>query len=138
MILAPPGPGVQILSVYGSDFSAVEDLDFGLTFLDGDVGTRKALVQAVARRFLTPRGGWFPNRTYGFDLRSLLADTLPRGAAESAVAAEGRKDGRIRTSEAIVTDDESGSRSVEINVTPVDEGPFRLTFALSPEGIALL
>ena len=124
--------------MYGSDLAGVEDLDFALTFLEGDAAEKRALVQAVTRRYLGPRGSLFYARSYGWDLRTLLADTLPAAVAESAIAAEARKDERIRTATATVTDDGDGTRNVTIDVTPVDSGPFRLTFSLTAEGIALL
>jgi hypothetical protein len=123
---------------YGSDISGVEDLDFGLSVVEG----RAALVQAVARRYLSPRGGHRYARAYGLDLRAYLADPVPAPVAQSAIAAEARKDARVRSAAAVVTDDaETGVRTADVSIAPRDEGAaFRLTFTLdaTTDELALL
>lgn len=126
---------------YGSDFRGVDDIDFGLSAVDG----REALIEAIARRYLSPRGGHRYARDYGLDLRNYLADTAPLAVAQSAIAAEARKDERIRTASAVITDTEPQSatepitRTVRINVAPRDESdPFELTFQVSADSVVLL
>lgn len=122
--------------MYGSDFAGVEDIDFGLSTVSG----RSALVQAVARRYLSPRGGHRYARGYGLDLRNYLADVVPVAVAQSTIAAEARKDERVRSSSAVVTDDpDTGERTVRINITPRDEAePFDLTFTVTADAVTLL
>ena len=123
---------------YGSDISGVVDVDFGLSVVEGE----RALVQAIARRYLQPRGGLRYARGHGLDLRNYLADTIPTAAAQGTIAAEARKDERVRSSSAVVTDVEvegALERQVKVSITPRDSSaPFELTFLVTPASVSLL
>lgn len=54
------------MSDYGTDIGGTSDLDFTL------VTGRAVVIQAVARRLLTPRGSLFYAPDYGIDLSGLL------------------------------------------------------------------
>lgn len=118
---------------YGSDFSGVEDIDFGLSVVEG----REAYIQAIARRYISPRGGHRYARGYGLDLRNYLADHIPLGVAQSAIAAEARKDERTRSATAVVVDDATtGTRTASVHVVPRDEtDPFTLTLTLGADAV---
>lgn len=126
---------------YGSDISGVTDVDFGLTVVD----ERQALIEAVARRYVQPRGGHRYAREHGLDLRNYLADTVPAAVAQSAIAGEARKDERVRRATAVVEDSEPAratdpvTRTVRVNVVPRDaSAPFELTFKVTAEAVELL
>lgn len=125
--------------MYGSDFSGVEDIDFGLTVLTGEAGERRALAQAVTRRFLTPRGGLPYAPGYGLDIRSFLVDTANPRMAEGLIAAEARKNSRIhRATATIAVDPDTQAWTVDLALVPVDAGPFRLTFLVTAETVSLI
>ncbi len=122
---------------YGSDFAGTEDLDFGLTFLEGDQEPL-ALSQAVARRFLTPRGGLFYAADYGLDIRLFLVDTIPLTMAQGLIAAEARKDERIVKADCTITVDENGAWIVAVHAFGDTDQDFTLTFLATPEKVILL
>lgn len=86
------------MSTLGSDFSAVEDFDENWTFLETDKEQRTALVQAIARRIINPRGGnpWDPQ--YATDIKQYVADSETPERAADALAAEVLKDERVQSS----------------------------------------
>jgi len=88
-----------------------------------------AVVHAVARRFVTPRGrlAWAPND--GFDIRLLLLETVRESdlpTYERLVAIEAEKDERV------ISADVTMSYSNETLTVQIDlrlaNGPFRLVF----------
>lgn len=88
---------------FGSDFSGVDDLDPLLTFLEGDADEVTSLIQAVARRYITPRGGLFYDPSYGLDLRLFVASTYSPAQIEALAAAEARKEERVADCSATAT-----------------------------------
>lgn len=120
---------------YGSDFAGVEDIDFNLTFRTGETQEIIALEEAVARRFLTPRGGVFYAPDYGMDLRSFIADAVLLDIAQGLIAAEGRKDERVSLCTCLITVLDSGAWSVLIDVTGSDDDTFSLTFAVTADSV---
>lgn len=114
---------------YGSDFSGVQEIDANWTFLSGDKQERLAYAQAIVRRLSTPRGAMPRDRSYGYDLRAMLADAgLTTTQAAMAIRSEVLADERSR--ECVVDITESGALNartwyVAISVIPYSEaGPF--------------
>lgn len=123
---------------YGSDFSGVDDIDFGLTFLEGDSPEIVALEQAVARRYLTPRGGLFYAADYGLDIRSFVADAIDLALAQALIAAEARKDERVDSASCVITVDSAGAWQVVIAITGSGDESFTLIFLVTLDKVTLL
>lgn len=122
----------------GSDFDGVEDLDEFLTFLSGDESEIVAYMQAIARRYSTPRFGLFYDANYGLDLRMFLADTFPRETVQGLIEAEARKDPRTKDASAAITDAPDGGWLVEIKLTTQTAGAGTLTLAVSSVSVDIL
>lgn len=122
---------------YGSDFSAVEDLDPYLTFLDGD-NLPQALTEAEARRFDVPRGGLFYDESYGLALSQFLLDCIDPGVAEQAIIGEALKDERVAKCKCAITVQPDGNWKIQIN--PQDEAgkEYELVFLADPSKVSLL
>lgn len=122
---------------YGSDFSAVDDLDPYLSFLD-NTSQPLALTQALARRFDCPRGGLFYDPAYGFALTQLLLDSMDPQVAEQAIIAEALKDERVAKCKCLITVQLDGSWKIQIN--PQDESGtvYDLTFLADSSKVSLL
>lgn len=122
---------------YGVDVDCVEDLDpaFGL------VSGNKAVAQALLRRFSTPRGGLFYDRTYGYDLRAFCNADLHAHelfAIAASVEAEAERDERVSSARADVTfDAPTGRLRVSLRVVG-SEGPFALVLDVSAVTVELL
>ncbi len=122
---------------FGSDFSAVDDLDPLLTFLEGDTDDVTALIQAVARRYITPRGGLFYDPAYGLDLRLFVGSTYSPAQIESLTAAEARKEERV--SDCSVTATPIGETlKIEIRCTSNTGATFDFTLEVSKVTVTLL
>lgn len=126
---------------FGSDFSAFTDLDANLTFLEGDEQEAVALTQAVARRFITPRGGdpWDP--AYGLDLRSFLSDSYNADEVALMISAEARKDERVQDCavEIEVTEvDGDEAWEIDVNCTASTGAVFAFTLSVSQVSVTLL
>lgn len=86
------------MSTIGSDFSAVDDFDEQWSFLETDKEQRTAMVQAIARRIINPRGGNPWDTEYGTDIKQYIADSETPERAADALAAEVLKDERVQSS----------------------------------------
>jgi hypothetical protein len=120
---------------YGSDFKGVEDIDFNLTFWEGEAEEVIALSEAVARRYLTPREGVWYAPDYGLDMRSFIADAVPLDLAQALIAAEARKDERVVSATCLITVDENGAWLVTISVEPSGDETFTLTFLVTTDNV---
>lgn len=120
---------------YGSDFAGVDDIDFNLTFLEGEAPETLGLVQAIARRFLCQRGGLFYADDYGMDLRSFVADSVPLDIAQGLIGAEARKDERVTLATCEITLDVKGAWIVVISVVGSQDETFTLTFLVTPDNV---
>jgi hypothetical protein len=122
---------------YGTDVSAEPDLDPMFPEQTG----RALLIEALARRFETPRGSLFYDPDYGFDLRALIGEGLADGdlfALQAAIAAECRKDERVVAARAVVALDRATS-TMTVTIAAADgAGPFRLVLDVSTVSVALL
>lgn len=131
---------------YGTDVAmrfaagaAAADIDPTFALVSG----RAALVQACARRLLTARGSLLADPDYGFDIRLALGDGLTparRFALETSVANEVRKDERVASARARVTNAAAtGALVVRVEVLGEDDAePFALTLSVSALTVELL
>lgn len=112
----------------GSDFSAVTDIDANWSRVAG----RKAYVQAIARRYYTPRGGLFYAPEYGRSIVALLSAGITPSRERAALEAEALKDERTRSA---TVSFELIHTSLRVVIDLVDsDGPFRLV--LDPETLS--
>ncbi len=125
------------MTTYGSDFAGVDDIDALWSF---ETDEMKAFQQAIARRLICPSGALFYAPTYGFDIRSLVADVVDVDAAARQIDGEVRKDERVASSSTTITQGDNGSLIVAITVTPANptSSPFRFTLAVSAVTVSLL
>lgn len=122
---------------FGTDVSTFPDLDPLLEPLGG----RRVLLESIARRMSTPRGGlwWAPE--YGSDLGAVLDGEITETSLRAAATALQRQlEGDERISRATVEATFTAStRSLRISVSIVDaEGPFERVFTLDASGVAKL
>lgn len=121
------------MSIYGSDFAGVEDLDPNLTVVEGPA----AVAVAVARRFLTPAGGLFYDRNFGFDVRRLLNAPI-RSIPELTfrLQAEARKDQRVEDADVRVV---RAQEALYIGITlTLATGPFTFAIRVTKLSVELL
>lgn len=116
----------------GSDYSAVDDFDYNLTFLSGEQ-EKKAFVQAIARRLGTPRGALFYDRSFGLDMRTFLSENLSPRIIEGVIDAEVRKDPRVASSTVQATYSDGGRLQIDVVIRVKTGDTFPLTFTLSDE-----
>lgn len=122
----------------GSDFSGVDDLDFNLTYLEGEEPEKLAFMQAIQRRLSTPRGALWYDESYGLDVRTFLSDTISPSVAQGAIAAEIRKDERVANAEVEVLVDDLGKWTINMSVTTLTSETLELTFILTTDKVALV
>ena len=120
---------------YGSDFAGVDDIDFNLTFREGEVQEVIALEEAVARHYETPRGGLFYAQDYGMDLRSFIADAIDLDIAQALIASEARKDERVESATCTINVTETGAWLISIAIVGSQDETFTLTFLVTSENI---
>ena len=121
---------------YGSDISCVNDLAS-----DGRTVTGHQLIaEAVARRWLTPRGRLIGYPNYGYDLTQFVnADVNDRDLAElrAGAEAEALKDERVTECTVETTLESDGSLTVTASLEAGD-GPFEFTVSVTSVTIQLL
>ena len=143
----PPAPAgsAGTTTTFGSDFSGVDDIDAGWTFLENSTVTpnaeTQAFIQAIARRFTTPLGGLFTDPNYGCDLRNFLASGITGSAAQAQIEAEARKDERVTDATAEI--DASGPPNaqvwtIKISVLANSGATFAFTLSVDAVTVALL
>ncbi len=120
---------------FGSDLSCVNDLS-----ADGRVVSGFQLVgEAVARRWLTPRGRLIGDPNYGFDLTEYInADMSDRdiAALRAGAAAEAEKDERVDA--CVVTAELADGVLTVVGKCETTLGPFTLTVAVDTVNVTLL
>lgn len=122
---------------YGTDVSCVDDLDPTFALVRGST----AVAQALARRFITARGGLHYDGTYGYDLRNHLNASLDAGdefLIASAVEAQCEQDERVRSASARVTYVAATETLRVAIVAEGDAGPFELVLGVSAVTIEIL
>lgn len=111
---------------FGTDFSAVDDLDPNMRTISG----RQVLKEACARRLSTPRGGLWYAPNYGDDVRRYLNSNTDPRVIEQTAAAELAQDDRVESVSVSVTfDEEQGTFTLDVALTDA-EGPFEFTLAV--------
>ena len=116
----------------GTTISCVDDVDRNLTYVSG----RRALAEAVARRWITDPGELFYAPDYDAGLRRLLsAQATGTGAIAARLEAEARKDERVEACKVDVT--AVGERIEIIGQLNDAQGPFTFTFTLTAETTVL-
>jgi hypothetical protein len=111
---------------YGSDLSCVQDLDPRCIVVTG----RRLLAEAVARRWITPRGGLIDDPNYGTDVTAYINDDVkPRDLATlaSAMSQEAEKDERVNSCDIDIQVPPNGIGAYVITASIHDnDGPFQL------------
>jgi len=117
----------------GIDFSCVDDIGPSLALVSG----RRCLIEAIARRLITPRGGLFYAPDYGFDVRQFLSGiTAAPSAIAAGVIAECEKDERVNQANAVVT---FIGNTLRIRIDIADgAGPFAFVLAISQVTVEIL
>jgi hypothetical protein len=124
------------MTTFGLDTGAVTGMDLMGDLVDDKTGK----VQAVCRRWITPRGaldwGPVPDPNYGTDVRQFISDTAPEGLIASAMINEALKEDGITGCE--ITPKRIGTR-LEIKGKLVgDDLTCEFSFALDDAGISKL
>lgn len=111
----------------GLDLSCVSDMDPRCSVVTG----RRALVEAVLRRWTTPRGRLGYDPEYGFDVTDYINDDVDfRTIAliQSMMIAEAKKDERVLECELIITAPPGGIGIYKFEAVIYDaDGPFTFT-----------
>lgn len=117
----------------GTDIAGVTDVTPSLATVSG----RRNLIQAIARRLITPRGGLFYDETYGYDVRQFLSGIVRSTSVIAAgIVEQAEQDERVDQADADVTF--SGDQLV-IKVSISDGfGPFSFVLAISKVTVELL
>lgn len=113
----------------------MNDIDAGGRIVTGF----RVVAEAIARRWMTPRGRLIGYPDYGFDLTDYVnADVSPRDLAElrAGASAEAEKDERVIKCD-VDTDLTNGVLTITAVVTTT-KGPFTLTVAVSDVSVTLL
>ena len=117
----------------GTDIAGISDVSPALETVSGRLG----LIQAIARRLITPRGALWYATDYGYDLRQYLSGiTVAPASIASQVEAEAEKDERVEQASAVVSF--AGDRLL-VKLSVIDgSGPFEFTLAVSKVTSTLL
>lgn len=124
------------------------DPDFGtelscVTDIAGDnrsVSGFRVVAEAIARRWITPRGRLIGFPDYGYDVTQHINDDMsPRdiSALASALQAEAVKDQRVASCIVSIAIDNDGLMTIDAEVDTA-QGPFSLTIAASAVSVELL
>jgi len=135
-----------------SDF-ATEPLDYGVDvhclmdcrddFSEVDEHSPEAIVEALVRRFVTPRGALVDAPNYGLDIRAYCnrGVTLTElRMLSSQMSAEARKDDRVDKMSVVISSPLSTQQlSVKLVITPANPelATFTATFAVTSAGVLL-
>lgn len=80
------------MAIHGTDLGGVDDITPSMREVSG----RKCLIEAIAHRFMTPRGSLWYDKEYGYDLRQHLnAGGINPGEIAQEAALEAEKDVRV-------------------------------------------
>jgi hypothetical protein len=125
---------------YGRDLSCVTDITE--TLEEVDPASPVAVVQAVARRYLTERGSLPDDPNYGFDIRGFLNRATPvRELSDVAGQArlEALKDDRVEDAQVVVSMPSTSEIGVSVTLTLVDPtvDPISFTLALTSSDVIL-
>lgn len=122
---------------FGTDIGAVPDLDPMMSEFTG----RAVLVEALYRRYITPRGSLFYDPNYGYALFELLGDSLSASdlvLIQAEIAQEALKDERVAAARARCVY-KSETRKLRVAVTLQDaDGPFSLVLEADQVSVKIL
>jgi hypothetical protein len=126
---------------YGTDLSCVTDITPQADEVSQE--SPRAIGEALARRFISPRTSVLDDNAYGLDLRARLNAGQTRAqltALRSQIRVECLKDDRVSDADVTVTFVLSPLRmSVAIAVTPhASDDEFSLTFFVTADGVQLV
>lgn len=118
--------------------TGLADLDPAFTLITD----RRVVAEAIARRWITPRGSLgTDDPNYGFDVRALLNDAITepkRQLLQAMLAAEARKDARVLAIDVLVTfTEQSGVLRIQAFVETA-LGPFELVLEVTALSATLL
>ena len=136
MVTPPTGP-----LGYGTDLDCITDVQDD--FREVDPISPRAIVQALARRYQTPRGTLEDDRDYGFDIRSYCNRGVTSDDLRSLsllMVAEGRKDDRVDDIAVSVFGDISSSElRCDVKITPAIPGiaPFSATLSVTDSEVLI-
>lgn len=126
------------LNHYGTDIGCgPAGIDERFSLVEG----RQALIEAIARRLETPRGGLFDDPTYGLGVTAWVgkrADRAQLFAWGQALAAEARKDDRVRQAKATVSVAPDGKLRFVLSITPLEGRTFDLSGLIGDLALELL
>ncbi len=120
----------------GSDLSCVIDCTPDMAEVSG----RTCLAQAVARRYVTPRGGLIDDANYGFDLRQYINDDMSLAdiaRVQAGAEAEALKDERVEACKVTIAVSAEGLMVVSVVLTD-SVGPFTLVLSISEVTVQIL
>jgi hypothetical protein len=115
---------------YGLDILVFTDLDDSMT----PVGDSRVLSEAIARRFLTPRGHLAFHPDYGLDLRGYLNDSIDDDfllTLKADMEMEANQDERVESAKATVSYDEATKTLTAKVELESAVGPFSFTLEVS-------
>jgi hypothetical protein len=120
--------------VYGVDLSCVTDLHPGLAEVELD--SPSAIVEAVIRRYLTPRGALLDDANYGLDVRSHLnrgVTSRELRAISGALTGEAQKDDRVVRAEVRMQSVLGATARLQVLIEPADPEleSFDFTFSVA-------
>lgn len=122
---------------YGTDVSTFPDLDPSFTLISGP----RVVIEAIARRLVTPRGTMPGRPNDGIDVRQWLNDSVDAGTLarmHGAIESEIAKDERVqRAAVSLAFDAASRTLRITINVR-LDDGPFDLVLSVDRVTLSLL
>ena len=118
----------------GDDFSCIDDVDLNLTEVSG----RRAVAEAVARRWLTRRGSLFYDASYGYGLEDALHQPASAlGTLSAGLENEALRDERVLQARVLVRLDDKRQLLIRAELVDAD-GPFRLVASVSEVSVELL
>lgn len=122
-------------TTFGSDFAGIDDIDDQWSF---ETDETKALQQGLGRRYICSQGGLWYDKSYGFNVKQLVAEIVDPTLAQRGIDAEGKKDERVLSLQSSITPGEGGSTIVDISGTGNTGAPFALTLGVSGTSVSLL
>lgn len=122
---------------YGSDIESSLGLDPSFALVTG----RRAVAQALVRRYGTPRGGLFYDPEYGFDLRLFVNSNVTEAMLfqiSSGAEAEAVKDQRVLSCSVSAAFD-APTETLRVTVSAVSQfGPFSLVLGIDSATVAII
>ena len=143
-VITPTTPNALLssfLTPTGQDFGADVLVFPGLDESMTPVADGRVLGEAIARRFLTPKGSLPFHPDYGIDIRDYLNDAMTRTrlfAIKAEMEIEARGDERVNEANIDVSFD-AVTKALTAKISLVtEEGPYSLTLLVSQLSIQIL